>query len=241
MRFEQISEKSGYHRVDSTGPGATVGAPPARVPGRRVRPGIGIADSIGSPAAGPVPSYIAEMADDARFRWIVDTMALRPGDRVLEIGPGSSASIGCVAGALESGEYIGVDRSAAAVTRARTRYAALVEVGRVRLVQAGVEQLRLDRPVDGISFGSGTFDKVLAVNVNLFWTKPPVTELALIRRLLGAGGTLALFYGYGSPDTATAVGPKPSSDKLVGYLDAAGFDSRAVTAGDLLGVLARPR
>ncbi|MEV0250409.1 methyltransferase domain-containing protein [Nocardia sp. NPDC050712] len=178
------------------------------------------------------------MAEDARFRWIVDTMAVRPGDRVLEIGPGASESIACVARALDAGHYVGIDRSATAITRATERHAALIDSGRVRLVHAGLEHLRAGRAVAGVDFGAGTFDKILAVNVNLFWTRRPDAELALVRDLLAAAGTLNLFYGYGSPG---ATSPKPPPGTLIQHLEAAGFSARTVTAGDLLGIIARPR
>ncbi|MEV6274133.1 class I SAM-dependent methyltransferase [Nocardia sp. NPDC051832] len=180
------------------------------------------------------------MADDARFRWIVDTMAVGPADRVLEIGPGSSDSIACIAERLDDGRYAGIDRSATAITRAVKRHAALIDSGRVRLAQAGLEQVVPDRVIDGIAFASGGFDKILAVNVNLFWTKQPTAELALIRQLLGPGGSLNLFYGYGDPG-AGAASPKPPPGKLVEHLAASNFAARTVASGDLLGIIARPR
>ncbi|MBP2187597.1 class I SAM-dependent methyltransferase [Nocardia goodfellowii] len=180
------------------------------------------------------------MAGDARFRWIADTMAVRPADRVLEIGPGSSDSIAAIAGRLDDGCYIGIDRSATAIARAAERHAPLLESVRVRMARVGLEQLRPDCVVDGIDFASAGFDKIVAVNVNLFWTKQPAAELTLIRQLLGSGGTLNLFYGYGNPDAAGSS-PKPPPGKLVQHLAAADFTARTTTAGDLLGIIARPR
>ncbi|MEV0763845.1 class I SAM-dependent methyltransferase [Nocardia sp. NPDC050435] len=177
------------------------------------------------------------MTDDARFRWIVATMAVRPRDRILEIGPGSSASIACLASALNGGHYVGIDRSATAIDRATKRHAALVASGRVRLVRAGLEELSAGSVVGGIDFGAASFDKVLAINVNLFWTRSPAAELAVIRELLVPGGTLTLCYGYGGPEAAPA-GPKPPGDKLTRYLAASGFTARTVGAGDLFGVVA---
>jgi SAM-dependent methyltransferase len=41
---------------------------------------------------------------------------------------------------------------------------------------------------------AGSFTKIFAVNVNLFWVRSPATELEVARRLLAPGGGLFLFY-----------------------------------------------
>ncbi|MEU2174103.1 class I SAM-dependent methyltransferase [Nocardia sp. NPDC019219] len=177
------------------------------------------------------------MTTDPRFAWIVRTMAVRPADRVLEIGPGASASIAYLAEQAVDGMVVGVERSATAVSRAGRRHAAHLESGRVRLVHADLADLDPDQLLRATGAGAAGFDKILAVNVNLFWTKRPTAELALIRRLLAPGATLGLFYGYGTPDAADPAGPKPPLARLTGHLTEAGFAVRTVSSGDLLGVL----
>lgn len=181
------------------------------------------------------------MATDTRFDWIAETMHLRPEDRILEIGPGSSDSIAYLAARLDSGCIVGVDRSATAIARAARRHAALIDCGKVHLLHAGLEKLDRARVLAKIGPATSGFDKVVAVNVNLFWTKRPAAELALIRQVLVPDGTLYLFYGYGQPDDNTCTSPKPAPGHLIDYLSGAGFDGATVSSGDLLGVVATPR
>ncbi|WP_245745856.1 class I SAM-dependent methyltransferase [Nocardia altamirensis] len=186
------------------------------------------------------------MTDDLRFGWMVEVMNVRPDDRILEIGPGSSNSLACLAARLDNGYVVGADRSATAIARAAKRHAALIESGKVRLIQAELADLE-PRLLDGTAPaairragsppGTAGFDKILAVNVNVFWTKRPVAELALIHRLLAPGGALYLFYGYGAP-AGTSTSPKPAEGQLKKYLAEAGFTARPVSSGDLLGVIA---
>lgn len=165
-------------------------------------------------------------------------MGVRPSDRLLEIGPGSSDSIAEVAARLIDGYIVGVDRSPTAIARASKRHAAHIDSGRASLVHAGLETLRPEQVgVDPGLVGSG-FDKVFAVNVNLFWTKRPTAELDLIRQLLRPNGALYLFYGYGSPVGGSASSPKPAPGKLIEHLADAGFHTRTRTSGDLLAVIA---
>ncbi|MEV6320939.1 class I SAM-dependent methyltransferase [Nocardia sp. NPDC051787] len=177
------------------------------------------------------------MAADQRFTWIVRTMDVRPADRVLEIGPGSSESIACLAEQVTDGTIVGVERSGTAVARARKKYAAQLDSGRVRLVHADLANADPDQLLGQIGPGTAGFDKILAVNVNLFWTKKPSAELALIRRLLTPGGAVCLYYGYGTPDASEPASPKPPPGKLTEHLAEAGFDVRIIASGDLLGLI----
>ncbi|MFD0361590.1 class I SAM-dependent methyltransferase [Nocardia sp. GCM10030253] len=181
------------------------------------------------------------MAADGRFRWIVETMLVRPDDRILEIGPGSGDSLAYLAERLRNGHVVGVDRSPTAIARAAKRHAAYIDSGRVSLLQAGMEQLRREQLLEEIGPDATGFDIVFAVNVNLFWTKRPTTELALIRDCLAEDGKFYLFYGYGQPDARVSTSPKPTPGHLIDYLTQAAFDVDVVSSGDLLGIVATPR
>ncbi|AFT98665.1 methyltransferase [Nocardia brasiliensis] len=177
------------------------------------------------------------MADDRRFTWMAEVMGVRPTDLILEIGPGSSKSIAYLAARATDGRVVGIDRSATAIQRASKTHAALIDSGQVRLAQTGLADLDPAQFLAEHACGAAGFDKILAVNVNVFWTKRPLAELALLRRLLAPAGTLHLFYGYGTPE-AESSSPKPAPGKLRDYLADAGFGVHVVTAGDLLGILA---
>ncbi|QLY31635.1 class I SAM-dependent methyltransferase [Nocardia huaxiensis] len=174
------------------------------------------------------------MPSDSRFEWIAELMRIRPDDRILEIGAGSSPSVAYLAAGLTSGWVLAIDRSATAITRSAKKHAALVDSGKVELRVAEVEELLPEELPDD------PFTKILAVNVNLFWTRRAATELALIRNLLAPGGRLYLAYGYGAADGDPSESPKPAAAELDANLAAAGFTTRVESSGDLLCVIATP-
>lgn len=180
------------------------------------------------------------MARDERFRWFTEIVDPRPDDRILEIGPGSSDSPAHLAARLDTGHIVGVDRSATATARAGKKHAALIAAGRLRLVTAALEELTRERLLGPDATDSGGFDKILAVNVNLFWTRDATAETRLLRTWLAPGGTLYLFYGYGNPGTSAPVGPRPDPREITEHLTAGGFTVRTVTSGELLGLIAEP-
>ncbi len=99
-----------------------------------------------------------------------------------------------IARRLSGGRLLGIDRSEKAVAAAMARNAAHVAAGRARFLACALEQL--DPTV-------GSFDKVLAVNVNLFWVRPALRELQLLRDVLRPGGRIVLVYE--PPDPAAGA------------------------------------
>ena len=155
-----------------------------------------------------------------RIRRAVAAAAVRPGDRVLEVGagPGVAAGLLCEAGAVVTA----IDRSATAVGRCRARNAAHVAAGR-----ATVERLALrDLPAAG-----ERFDVVLAVDVNVFWTSPATAELAALTARLAPGGVVHLCYGPPSAQVAEAG--------ATAALTAAGYAVAVRRDGPLLHLTAR--
>jgi trans-aconitate methyltransferase len=130
------------------------------------------------------------MAIPERLRWAVETLAVRPDDRVLELGCGTGVAVSLVCDRLATGTITAVDRSAKAIAQAERRNAAHVTSGRAAFRTESLEDLPP---------GGAPYDKVFAVNVNLFWTKDPAPELALLRSLLTPTGSLHLVY---EPPTA---------------------------------------
>jgi cyclopropane fatty-acyl-phospholipid synthase-like methyltransferase len=153
----------------------------------------------------------------ARIAWAVDQLAVGEADRILEIGGGRGAAAALICARLSRGTYLGIDRSETAVSASAVRNREQVERGTARFEQQALQDVdptRLPR-----------FDKVFAVNVNLFWTGPAQKELALVRQLLNEDGQLDLFY-----DSPTAAGTSRIAGLLAEHLGRAGYAFTSVTA-----------
>jgi SAM-dependent methyltransferase len=166
-----------------------------------------------------------------RLRWAVETLAIRPADLVLEIGCGHGVALALVCERLTTGRIVAIDRSAKMTAAAAQRNAEHVAAGRAELRTAALESA--DFPP------AERFDKIFAVNVNLFWLRPVPDELALIRRLLRPRGTLYLFYEPPGPRAPELT------DKLLAGLAPNGFTTTVSTGttaagATLLCVAARP-
>lgn len=138
-----------------------------------------------------------------RVRWVADLLDLQPHHQVMEIGCGPGVAAGVIADRLTDGHLLAIDRSATAIDRATRRNRRHVDTGRIDFRTTGLAELEV---------GSGPFDAVLAMNVNLFWTGPAIGEWSVLERVLAPDATLVLAYGYGRagavdrrPDLVTAV------------------------------------
>ena len=150
--------------------------------------------------AGPVPQ---------RLWWAVDSLDVRPGDRLLELGCGPGVAAELICERLDAGCITAIDRSRTAVERARRRLAGHVGTGRARVAQLDVAE------VGGLG---ERFDKVFAVNVNLFWTGPAEAELAAIAGIMRPGATLSLY------QEAPPFRPvEPVAEAIAAALGRAGF------------------
>ena len=142
-----------------------------------------------------------------RVRWAVEVLGPRPGERVLDIGSGTGASVELVLEALGGADaasehrpaIVAIDRSPAAVERILARVGVAVDAGAVELVATGLA--RLDPAL-------GPFDGAFGVNINVFWTTDAAPELAALARVVPPGGRLLIAYG---------IGPVPLAD--AGHLD----------------------
>jgi arsenite methyltransferase len=118
--------------------------------------------------------------NDAAF----DSLALRPCDRVLEVGFGGGYLLGRMATLVTDGFLAGADMSPAMAAFCRRQYRALVEAGKLALVCAGAEAL---------PYPSASFNKVCTVNSIFYWDSAP-QALSELRRVLEANGTLVLSF-----------------------------------------------
>jgi cyclopropane fatty-acyl-phospholipid synthase-like methyltransferase len=124
-------------------------------------------------------------------RWAVETLAVEPGDNVLEIGCGSGLAAALVCQRLVAGRMLAIDRSAVQIERARRRNETHLASGKLSLETVELADLDVD--------DDARFDKVFALNVNLFWVGPATEELTRVRRALAPEGELLLFYEAPGP------------------------------------------
>jgi len=115
-----------------------------------------------------------------RNRRTLELLELTPGDRVLELGFGPGVSV--QAAAARAAHVVGVDHSPLMLREAERRNARAIAEGRVELHLGSAERLP---PLPG------PFDKVLAVNVYMFWDEPAAV-LREVRGQMRPGGTIAL-------------------------------------------------
>jgi ubiquinone/menaquinone biosynthesis C-methylase UbiE len=119
-----------------------------------------------------------------RLRSIVESLDIRPDDRVLEIGCGHGVAAALVCERLDEGFLTAIDRSAKMIEAATRRNAAYVAAGRAEFLVASLEQLEL---------GDRRFDKVFAVRVGLFHREPD-RATGLVEPWLAPGGQVLAFY-----------------------------------------------
>jgi ubiquinone/menaquinone biosynthesis C-methylase UbiE len=154
----------------------------------------------------------------SRIAWAVETLDPQPGDRVLEIGCGHGVAATLVADRLETGSYLGIDRSAKMIEMATRRNAAHVETGRASFAQAAIESW---------DPGVERFDRVFAVNVILF-ADPANPGIAAVRRALAPEGRLFVFFqppGAGQTDSLI--------QRFTASLEANGFAIERTVIGDI--------
>jgi len=111
-----------------------------------------------------------------------ERLALRPDDRVLEVGFGGGYLIGRMAAVVTEGRLAGVDVSQAMVDVCSKRFHALIETGRLDLQCSSVESL---------PYPDGHFDKACTVNSIFYWpdAQQAICELS---RVLEPGGRLVM-------------------------------------------------
>jgi cyclopropane fatty-acyl-phospholipid synthase-like methyltransferase len=126
----------------------------------------------------------------------VETLAVDGADRVLEIGGGPGVAASVVCERLETGRMLLIDRSATAIERTLRRNPEHVSSGKLSLETVDLRDFEAR---------GRRFDKVFAVNVNVFWTTRATEELARVREALAPGGRLFLFYETPSAGRAGEV------------------------------------
>jgi SAM-dependent methyltransferase len=123
-----------------------------------------------------------------RLRWAAEVLGqeLKSSDRLLEIGCGNGTLVSCLAAHLHDGKIVAIDRSAAMIEAAMKKNADAVASGHAEFMVSDLLQADAD-------LRDSKFDKVYAVNVNLFWTDTARPELEMIKDRLLPGGAVYLF------------------------------------------------
>jgi len=116
-----------------------------------------------------------------RNSWTVNLLAIKPDERVLEIGCGPGYGLELCAGQLTDGSIVGIDHSATMLDQARRRNRRHIDNGIASLLCGGLECLA-SLPYQ--------FDKIFSANVAQFF--PDKTQaFALIFNATAPGGTVA--------------------------------------------------
>lgn len=154
----------------------------------------------------------------------IGTLAVAPGDHVLDIGCGHGRSLTELAVLATEGKVVGVDPSDVMADMAARHAGELIASGRVQVVTASVEAL---------PFPDASFEKALCVHVVYFW--PDLTRaLREIARVLKPGGRLALLFRTNVSQSVDAfpadVYRFPALDEITSALEGAGFDVEVVDA-----------
>jgi len=166
--------------------------------------------------------YFWGMASKAseRFVWAVDTLEVRPGDHVLEVGCGHGVAVSLVCERLTTGTITAIDRSPKMIEMATRRNREHVDAGRAVLEAIALEDADL---------GNRRFDKVFAFNVAPFWQQPEAA-LGTVREHLAQDGAVYIFWDarHFAPEQAQDLG-----NELAERLREGGFSVDAVLVEDL--------
>jgi SAM-dependent methyltransferase len=163
---------------------------------------------------GTVAGLVMSVRPSNRLRSLrtLELLNIRPQDRVLEIGFGPGLAIARASQLATGGKVVGLDHSALVLRQARRRNAAAIRAGRVELLLGSADALpRFDAP----------FDKVLAVNVYMFWSDP-TSVLRGVREVMKPGAAIALTQQPRSRG-ATRDDARAGAERITASLEAAGF------------------
>jgi cyclopropane fatty-acyl-phospholipid synthase-like methyltransferase len=113
-----------------------------------------------------------------RLAAILDTLPLKPGLRVLEIGCGPGALARAMAERVGSGFVLGIDRSAKAIAQAETGSGPEMKQGRLAYRKAAIEDFELG--------GEEPFDLAVAVRVGALDGRHPEAGARAMKRIAAA-------------------------------------------------------
>ena len=145
-------------------------------------------------------------------------LAVKPADRVLEVGCGHGVAVSLVCERLDRGRITAVDRSPKMIEMAKRRNQAHAD--KARLIASSLEQADLEDEV---------YDKAFAVHVAAL--HKPGRALTVVRQRLVPGGRLYLFSQ--APGWKTRRQAEQFGAELSRVLGSAGFAVEEVVVKDL--------
>ncbi len=132
----------------------------------------------------------------ARIKWALELLELTPDSSVIEIGCGSGIAAQRICEQLTgAGTYMGVDQSKAACDAA---------FARCKAYTPRMKAIFWNKPFDASDREPALFDRVLAVNVNIFWTGDG-EQLRDIRRIMHHETRLVLVYETPSTEQRSKI------------------------------------
>jgi len=155
-----------------------------------------------------------------RLAWAVETLAVEPGDRVLEVGCGHGVAASLVCERLLDGRLTAIDRSEKMIALATRRNREHVAAGRARFEAVALEQA---------DFGGERFDTVFGVHVAALWRSEEA--LAVIRAHLAPAG--ALYIVNQAPGWRTPADARSFGEPVAAALRARGLSVEAPRVADL--------
>jgi len=155
-----------------------------------------------------------------RLVWAVETLEVRPADRLLEVGCGHGVAVSLVCERLTTGTITAIDRSPKMIAMAARRNREHVDAGRAALEAIALEDADLE---------DRRFDKAFAFNVAPFWQQPK-TALGAVRQHLARDGTVHIFWDarHSAPERVRDLG-----NELADRLREGGFSVEGVLIEDL--------
>lgn len=128
---------------------------------------------------GSLVGHLMAVKNTPRSRWVLEVLALQPGERVLEIGFGPGADIARALRSVgSSGQVTGIDVSSTMLRQASRRNLAALRSGRASLHEGSVDRM---------PFPDDTFDAAFAINCAQFWPDL-VAGFREIHRVVRPGG-----------------------------------------------------
>jgi predicted TPR repeat methyltransferase len=158
---------------------------------------------------------MAETIPD-RIKWAVDILEVAPTDHILEIGCGHGLAVSLISSKLVDGTITAIDQSEKMIRMARNKNVDHETKGKARFVSGLFHEADL---------GQRRFNKIFAVNVNIFWMKGDL-ELHIFKQWLQAGGTVYLFNQPPDADKLQLIAEHTSQN-----LRSAGLEIKQIITG----------